>query len=102
MCFLGAYLCLPEPFEGFMYINGLNSLFAQLFINFFQNFFNFSSEKLFVRSNRLHALFFRLRKIYFCEGVFKIREGENIFCEGEIAGEKRRWQHSCNPYLTES
>ena len=79
--------CYPKQREGSIYINGLNSLFAQLFINFFQNFFNFSSEKLFVRSNRLHALFFRLRKIYFCEGVFKIREGENIFCEGEIAGE---------------
>jgi hypothetical protein len=50
---------------------------------------------------RLHVLFFRLLKIYFCEGVFKIRESENIFCEGEIAGEKPRWQHSCNPYLSE-
>ena len=94
--------CHPEQREGSIYINGLNSLFAQLFINFFQNFFNFSSEKLFVRSNRLHTLFFRLRKIYFCEGVFKIREGENIFCEGKIAGEKPRWQHSCNPYLVET
>ena len=43
--------CYPKQREGSIYINGLNSLFAQLFINFFQNFFNFSSEKLFVWSN---------------------------------------------------
>jgi hypothetical protein len=39
---------------------------------------------------RFHALFFRLHKIYFCEGVFKIRESENIFCEGEILQEKNQ------------
>ena len=67
-----------------------NYLFPQLFINFFKNFFNFSSEKLFVPI-RLHKNKNRHRDSLNLPSRF-------FFVAGEIS----RWQHSCHHFLTDT